>query len=84
MSDDDDGKMIFGELEGLKFPDICLTGEKNLENNLTQETCLDRGSKPGPLHDRRACYRLSHSGGLEITSEFETHSANFPTCHERV
>ena len=29
MSDDDnDGQMIFGELGGLKIPDICLTGEE--------------------------------------------------------
>ena len=32
--------------------------------NLTQETCPDRGSNPGHLCDRRACYRLFHSGGL--------------------
>ena len=27
--DDYDGQMIFGELMGLKLPDICLTGEGN-------------------------------------------------------
>ena len=32
---------------------------------LTQETCPDRGSKPGPLRDRRACYHLPHSGGCK-------------------
>ena len=26
--DDDDGQMIFGDLVGLKLPDICLTGEE--------------------------------------------------------
>ena len=36
---------------------------KNPEKNLTQETCPDRGLNPGPLRDRRACYRLAHSGG---------------------
>ena len=50
--------MIFGDLGGLKLPDICLTGEENPRKNLTQETCPDRGSNPGPLRDRRACYRL--------------------------
>ena len=30
-NDDDDGQMIFGDLGGLKFPDICLTGEENPE-----------------------------------------------------
>ena len=31
--------------------------------NLTQETCPDRGSNPGPLRDKRACYHLLHSCG---------------------
>ena len=29
-----------------------------------QETCPDRGSNPGPLRDKRACYHLLHSRGL--------------------
>ena len=31
--DDDDGQMIFGDLGGLKFPDIYLRGEENREKN---------------------------------------------------
>ena len=31
MDDDDDGQMIFGDLMGLKLPDIRLTGEKKPE-----------------------------------------------------
>ena len=58
--------MIFGDLGGLKFLDICLTGEEKLRKNLTQETCPDRESNPGPLRDRRACYHLLHSGGLGL------------------
>ena len=58
-----DGQMIFGDLGGLKLPDICLTGEEKARKNLTQETCPDRGSNPGLLRDSRACYRLAHSGG---------------------
>ena len=58
--------MIFGDLVGLKFPDICLTGEKKPRKNLGQETCPDRGSNPGPLRDKRACYHLLHSGGLKM------------------
>ena len=58
--------MIFGDLVGLKFPDICLTGEEKLRKNLTLETCPDRGSNPGPLRDKRACYHLLHSGGLDL------------------
>ena len=64
MSDDNDGQMIFGDLGGLKLPDICLTGEEKSRKNLTQETCPERGSNPGPLRDRRACFHLVHSGGL--------------------
>ena len=44
-------KMVFGDLVGLKLPDICLTGEEKLRKNLTQETCPDRGSNPGPLRE---------------------------------
>ena len=65
--DDNDGQMIFGDVGGLKLPDICLTGEEKPRENLTHETCPDRGSNPGPLHDKRACYRLDHSGGLKIS-----------------
>ena len=47
--DDNDGQMIFGDLGGLKLPDICLIGEeKKNEKYLTQETCPDRGIEPGP------------------------------------
>ena len=62
-NDDDDGQMIFRDIGGLKFPDICLTGEEKPRKNLTQETCPDRESNPGPLRDKRACYHLILSGG---------------------
>ena len=61
--DDYDGQMIFGDLVGLKLPDICLTGEEKPRKNLTQETCPDRESNPGTLRGKRACYRLLNSGG---------------------
>ena len=51
---------------GLKLPDICLTGGEKPRKNRTQETCPDRGSNPGPLRDKRACYHLLHSGGLHF------------------
>ena len=63
MMDDYGGQMIFGDLVGLKLPDIRLTGEEKPRKNLTQETCPDRVSNPGPLRDKRACYHLLHSGG---------------------
>ena len=56
-------KWYSGTLGGLKFPDMCLTGEENPRKNLTQETCPDRRSNPGPLRDKRACYHSLHSGG---------------------
>ena len=51
IDDDNDGQMIFGDLGGLNLPDICLTGEEKPRKNLTQETCPDRGSNPGPLRN---------------------------------
>ena len=58
-------KWYSGTLGGLKFPDICLTVEEKppQKKTLTQETCPDRWSNPGPLRDKRACYHLLHSGG---------------------
>ena len=44
MSDDNDGQMIFGDLGGLKLPDICLTGEKKPEKTSPR--------KPAPTGDR--------------------------------
>ena len=66
IDDDNDGQIIFGDLWGLKLPNICLTGEEKPRKNFTQEACPDRGSNPGPLRDRRASYRLAHSGGLHV------------------
>ena len=60
MMDDYDGNIIFGDLVGLKRSDIRLTGEEKPRKNLTQETCPGRGSNPGPLRDKRACYLLVH------------------------
>ena len=70
MMDDYYGQMIFGDLMGLKLPDIRLTGEEKPRKNLTQETCPDRGSNPGPLRDKRACSHLFHSGGLDNSIMF--------------
>ena len=57
------------DLGGLKFPDICLTGEEKHRINLTQKTCPDRGSNPGPLREKLACYHLLHSGPTLIQSQ---------------
>ena len=66
MTDDYDGQMIFWVLVGLNLSDIRLTGEEKPRKNLAQETCPDRGSNPGPLRDRRACYHLFHSDRLGV------------------
>ena len=63
--DDNDGQVIFGDLGGLKLPDICLTDEEKPRKNLTQETCPDRGSNPGLLRDSRTCYHVVHTGGQD-------------------
>ena len=63
---DNDVQMIFGDLGGLKLPDICLTVEEKPRKKPHPETCPDRGSNPGPLRDRCTCYHLAHSGGLYI------------------
>ena len=77
--DDNDGQMIFGDLGGLKLPDICLTGEEKPRKNLTQETCPDRGLNPGPLRDKRACYHFLHSGGQMSTIKASEVHTECPT-----
>ena len=68
MMDDNDDQMIVGDLVGLKLHDICLTGEEEpRKKDLTQETFPDRGSNPGPLRGKRACYHLLHSGGRVLS-----------------
>ena len=70
MIDDFDGQIIFGNLMGLKLPDIRLTHEEKPRKNFIHEICPDRGSNPGPLRDNRACYRLFHSGGQREKDTF--------------
>ena len=45
--DDYDGQMIFGDLEGLKLPDICLTGEKKLRKKSHPGNLSRPGIEPG-------------------------------------
>ena len=77
--DDNDGQMIFGDLGGLKLPDICLTGEEKTRKNPTQETCPDRGSNPGPVRDKRACYYLLQSGRIKKKKNTEGAEKNVYT-----
>ena len=50
MSDDDnDGQMIFGDLVGLKLPDICLTDEEKPQKKKPHPGSLSQlGIEPGP------------------------------------
>ena len=65
--DDYDGQMAFGDLVGLKLPDIRLTVEENPEKTSPRKL-VPTGIEHGPLRDRRECYRLLHSGGqLHLT-----------------
>ena len=43
--------------------------------NLTQETCPDRGSNPGPLRNRSACYRLL------IAVDYSNHELKIPVLN---
>ena len=45
--DDNYSQMIFGDLGGLKLPDICLTGEENPEKTSPRKL-VPTGDKPGP------------------------------------
>ena len=47
-NDDYDGQMIFGDAGGLKFPDICLTGEENSPKKPHPGNLSRPGIEPGP------------------------------------
>ena len=58
--DDNDGQMIFGDLVGLKLPDILLTSEEK-----PQKTSSRKLVPTGNRTQIRTCYRLLHSGGQQ-------------------
>ena len=47
-NDDDDGQMIFGDLGGLKLPDICLTGEEKPRQKPHPGNLSRPAIEPGP------------------------------------
>ena len=68
-NDDCDGQMIFGDLGGVKFPDICLTGEEKTPKKPHPGNLSRPGIEPGPatwqarmlpLAPQRWTYRLFH------------------------
>ena len=77
MMDDNDGQMIFGDLAGLKLPDIHLTSEEKPRKNLTQETCPDRGSNPGPLRVKRHATTCSTAVDIKYSNLLINDSVNY-------
>ena len=45
IMDDNDGQMIFGDLGGLKLPDICLTGEEKPRKKITPRKLIPTGDR---------------------------------------
>ena len=58
--DDNDGQMIFGDLVGLKLPDILLTGKEKPQKTSSRKFVPTRNRT-----QTRTCYRLLHSGGQQ-------------------
>ena len=48
IMNDNDGQMIFGDLVGLKLPDICLTGKEKLRKQPHPGNLSRPGIEPGP------------------------------------
>ena len=61
IMDDNDGQMIFGDLVGLKLPEIRLTGEEKPRKNLT---CPDRG------RTRARCVTSAHATTCSTTVDY--------------
>ena len=64
IMDDYDGQMIFGDLVGLKLPDIRLTGEEKPRKNLTQELIPTGDRTRARCVASAHATTLLHSGGL--------------------
>ena len=65
IMDDNDGQMIFGDLGGLKLPDICLTGEEKPRKNLTQEIV------PTGDRNRARCVTNAHATTCSTAVNFQ-------------
>ena len=65
MSDDDnEGQMIFGDLGGLKLPDICLTGEENPEKTSPRKVV------PTGVRNPARCVTGAHSTACPTAVDF--------------
>ena len=73
MSDDDnDGQMIFGDLGGLKLPDICLEGEEN------HEKTSPRKLVPTGDRTRVRCVTGAHATTLPTAVDSSTMDESLP------
>ena len=71
MMDDYDGQMIFGDLVGLKLPDIRLTGEENPEKTSVRKLV------PTGDRTRAPCVTSAHATTCSTAVDIEFHG-NFP------
>ena len=55
IDDDNEGQMIFGDLGGLKLPDICLTGEEKPRKNSLRKLV------PTGDRTRARCVTVAHA-----------------------
>ena len=79
-SDDYDGQMILGDLGGLKFPNICLTGEEKPRKKPHPGNLSRPGIEPGPAAYKRAYYHLLHSGGPKTNRSVIGIGIDFDIC----
>ena len=76
MSDgDNDGQMMFGDLAGLKLPDICLTGEE--EPRKTSPSKL----VPTGVRTRARCVTGAHATACSTSVDLQiTYAMLFDSC----
>ena len=70
---DDDGQMIFGDLWGLKFPVVCLTGEEKSRNKTSPR-------KPIPTGDRTRASCVTSAHATTCSTAVDHHSYNCLKC----
>ena len=69
-NDDYDGQMIFGDLGGLKFPDICLTGEEKPRKTSPR--------KPVPTWDRTRARCVTSAHATTCSTAVTSAHVNWP------
>ena len=67
---DNDGQMIFGDLGGLKLPDICLKGEENPEKTSPRKLARTRD------RTRARCVTDAHATTWSTAVDFTVNQEN--------